>query len=271
MCLCTHVVFNWMEEEAEFTPQRGADRPDVRGKGNLVETKKKDHTTESNGFSTLLFSQSTAFLQEQCAETPLTARVTLNCVCLQILSEIRFPEHRLTFGRWFRGSGSTEWKIRPWPCNTERKCKGRFNSHSASRSVSEQALFPQGKHPTRLGSSSSLPWYAHCWDNIRAGSPWAEWRQPVAYLEWPTSGSLLGWILTAKYHKCHQKCLSACSVFASFLSPILPPNHLINPMVPPAHVSSNLLHTAPSHCHSSWESIICSLWHCKQCLKLLNT
>lgn len=70
MCLCTHVVFNWMEEEAEFTPQRGADRPDVRGKGNLVETKKKDHTTESNGFSTLLFSQSTAFLQEQCAETP---------------------------------------------------------------------------------------------------------------------------------------------------------------------------------------------------------
>lgn len=151
MCLCTHVVFNWMEEEAEFTPQRGADRPDVRGKGNLVETKKKDHTTESNGFSTLLFSQSTAFLQEQCAETPLTARVTLNCVCLQILSEIRFPEHRLTFGRWFRGSGSTEWKIRPWPCNTERKCKGRFNSHSASRSVSEQALFPQGKRPTRLG------------------------------------------------------------------------------------------------------------------------
>lgn len=42
MCLCTHVVFNWMEEDAEFTPQRGADRPDVRGKGNLVETKKKD-------------------------------------------------------------------------------------------------------------------------------------------------------------------------------------------------------------------------------------
>lgn len=50
-------------------------------------------------------------------------------------------------GLWFHGMENPALAL----CNTERKCKGRFNSHSASRSVSEQALFPQGKRPTRLG------------------------------------------------------------------------------------------------------------------------
>lgn len=148
MCLCPYVMFKWMEiSEGSWTrSSAGVYQSDVRGQGNLAETKKKNHATESNGFSTLLFSQTTAFLQEQFTETPSLC-IALNCLRFQILSENRFPEHQLIFGRWFWGSGSTEWKIRPWPCNTEQ----RFHSQSGCRSASEQSLFPQGKYAFSLG------------------------------------------------------------------------------------------------------------------------